>query len=214
MPDRFAPALLLEVFAFWFVLRWLLPAAVLLLLGRVLIGMMAIGTLGTLDQHHYVWAVFFAISAALALLLLRRWRMLDRRARRPRIRRLGRFAWRRVTPAAIATLCEQRIGVRVDAAAPVTLPGEPPARTVIALAGDAVWVLDDESSPTRPQIGRVLASWARQGLVSHVEPSRHGQTLELSWPTRGALVRGLIPAGPFADVFAGQLLADELERDG
>jgi hypothetical protein len=174
--------------------------------------MMAIGTLGTLDQHHYVWALFFAISAVLAWTLLRRWRMLDRRTRRPTIRRLGRFAWRRITPTALAALCEQRIGVRVDAAAPVTLPGQPPVSTVIALAGDALWVLDDESSPTRPRIGRALARWARRGVVAHVESSRRGEMVELSWPTHGAFVRGLIKPGPLADAFAGQLLADELAR--
>jgi hypothetical protein len=45
-----------------------------------------------------------------------------------------------------------------------------------------------------------------------VAPSRHGQTLEFSWPKHGALVRGIIKERPLADAFAGQLLADEFER--
>jgi hypothetical protein len=212
MPDRYAPALLLEVLAFWFLLRWLLPAAVLLLLGRVLIGMMAVGTLGTLDQHHYMWAAFFALSATLAWVLLRRWRAPSRQSRSPRFRAPAELAWRGVTPGALAALCEQRIGTRVDAAAPATFPGRPPTRTLIALAGDAVWVIEDESSPTRPRAGRVLARWARRGLVSHVERSRHGQTLELSWPQHGALVRATVPSGQLADGFAGHLVADELSH--
>jgi hypothetical protein len=83
---------------------------------------------------------------------------------------------------------------------------------VLALADDAVWVLGDDSSTTRPRVGRAVACWARRGLVSHTRPSHRGQTLELSWPKTGALVRGRLPAGPVGDVFAGHLLADEFAR--
>jgi hypothetical protein len=48
MPDRYAPALLLDVFAFRFVLRWLFPRRLVLLFGRLLILMMVVGTLGAL----------------------------------------------------------------------------------------------------------------------------------------------------------------------
>ena len=212
MPNRYAPALLLDVFALWFVLRWLLPAALLLLFGRLLNLMMVVGTLGTLAQHHYVWATFSAAAAWLSWAPLRRWR-----TSRPLIsahtpRLATRLSWRRVTPSAIATLCEQRIGSRVDAAAPATLSGSPSASVVLALADDALWVLDDDSSPTRPRVGRVVARWARRGLVSHSQPSHRGQTLELSWPRNGALVRGRIPAGRVGDAFAGHLVADEFAQ--
>jgi hypothetical protein len=209
MPDKHAPALLLEVLALWFVLRWVLPARLLLLFGRLLILMMVVGTLGTLAQHHYVWAAFFAAAATLAWSLLRRWRTSTSLRRRYSPRLPSQLLWRRVTPSAIAILCEQRIGTRVDAAAPATLSRSPSANVVLALAGDAVWVLGDDASLTLPRVGRVMACWARQGLVSHTQPSHRGQTLELSWPKTGALVRGLIPVRPLGDVFAGHLLADE-----
>jgi hypothetical protein len=212
MPDRYAPALLLEVFAFWFVLRWLLPAALLLLFGRLLILMMVVGTLGTLAQHHYVWAAFFAAAGWLSWSLLRRWRTSARVSRGHTRRLRARLSWRGVTPSTIATLCEQRIGTRVDAAAPATLSGLPSPGVVLALADDAVWVLGDDSSRTGPRVGRVMACWGRRGLVSHTQPSHRGQTLELSWPENGALVRGLIPVRPLGDVFAGHLLADEFAR--
>jgi hypothetical protein len=80
---------------------------------------------------------------------------------------------------------------------------------VLALAGDGVWVLEDESKLTRPGVGRVLGCWARQGLVAHVEQLRRGNLLELSWPARGALLRGVMPSGDTADLFAGYLVADE-----
>jgi hypothetical protein len=212
MPDRYAPALLLDVFAFWFVLRWLLPDGLLLLFGRLLILMMAVGALGTVAQHHYVWAAFFAAAAWLSWSLLRRWRK-PLALRRPHARRLpARLLWRGVTPSSIASLCEQRIGTRVDAAAPATLSGSPSASVVLALADDAVWVLGDESSPTCPRVGRVMACWARRGLVSHSRPSHRGQTLELSWPKNAALVRGVIPVRPLGDVFTGYLLADEFAQ--
>jgi hypothetical protein len=125
MPDRYAPALLFDVFACWFVLKRLLPRGLLLLFGRLLILMMVVGTLGTLAEHHYVWAAFFAAPAWLSWALLRRWHTSARptRARMPRLP--ARLLWRRVTPSAIAMLCEQRIGSRVDAAAPATLRGHP-----------------------------------------------------------------------------------------
>src|SRR5437764_174129 len=212
MPDKYAPALLLDVFAFWFVLRWLLPAALLLLFGRLLILMMVVGTLATLAQHHYVWAAFFAAAAWLSLFLLRRWRTSAQLGRAHTRRVPTRLLWRCVTPSAIATLCERRIGTSVDAAAAATLSGSPSANVVLALADDAVWVLADDSSATRPRLGRVMACWARQGLVSHTQPARRRQTLELSWPRNGALVRGVIPAGRIGDVFAGHLLADEFAQ--
>src|SRR5947209_13374003 len=159
MPDKYAPALLLDVFAFWFVLRWLLPRGLLLLLARLLILMMVVGTLGTLAQHHFVWAAFFAAAGWLAWSLLRRWRASARLSRGHTGRLRARLSWRGVTPSTIATLCEKRIGTRVDAAAPATLSGSPSASVVLALADDAVWVLGDGSSPTRPRVGRVMACW-------------------------------------------------------
>jgi hypothetical protein len=210
MPDRYAPALLLDVLAFWFVLRWVLSAAMLLLFARVLLAMLAVGLLVSLGQHHYVWAVSFAAAAALAWTLMR-WQ----RARPPAQPRRPHLspgqAWRRITPDAIDVLCERRIGDRVDAAAPVTISDQP---CVLALAGHALWVLEDSSSSRHPDVGRVLARWSRDELVSHVEPSGRGQLLELSWPSHGALVRGLMPAGAPADAFAGQLVADEFARRG
>jgi hypothetical protein len=83
---------------------------------------------------------------------------------------------------------------------------------VLALADDAVWVPRDDSSTTCPPVGRMMACWARRGLVSHAEPSRRGQKLELSWPQTGALARGVIGGRPHGDVFAAHLLADELAR--
>ena len=37
MADRYAPALFLEVLAFWFVLRWLLVGRAILFVGRMLV---------------------------------------------------------------------------------------------------------------------------------------------------------------------------------
>jgi hypothetical protein len=208
MPDRYAPALLLDVFAFWFVLRWVLPAAIVLLFARVLVALMAVGTLGALGEHHYVWTAFFAASAVLSWLLLRRWRGAGPRIKPMRLAPHARRAWRRVTPDAVAVLCERRIGERVDAAVPATLP--PSDHCVLALAGSALWVLEDSSGQSHPEVGRVLAAWARDELVSHLVPTRRGQQLELSWPRHNALVLAALPTGPLADAFAGQLLADEL----
>jgi hypothetical protein len=211
MPDRYAPALLLDVLALWFVLRWVLSAAMLLLFARVLLVMLAVGLLVSLGQDRFVSALFFAAATVLCWMLMRR----GRRARQPtesRTRRLSpSHAWRRVTSDEIGVLCERRIGDRVDAAAPITITDQ---RCVLALAGNAVWVLEDGSSSRHPEVGRVLARWSRDELVSHVEPSGRGQRLELSWPRHGALVRGLMPAGTPADAFTGQLVADELARRG
>jgi hypothetical protein len=208
MPDRYAPALLLDVFAFWFLLRWVLPVAIVLLFARVLLALMAVGTLGALGEHHYVWTAFFAASAVLSWLLLRRWRGVGPRIKPMRLVAHARRAWRRATPDAVAVLCERRIGERVDAAVPATLP--PSDHCLLALAGNALWVLEDRSRWSHPEVGRVLATWARDELVSHVERKRAAQRLELSWPRHGALVRAELPTGPLADAFAGQLLADEL----
>jgi hypothetical protein len=62
------------------------------------------------------------------------------------------------------------------------------------------------------QVGRVLACWDRATLVAHVEHCHRGERLELSWPRNGAFVRGVMPSGAAADVFAGQLAADELAK--
>lgn len=208
MAAKYAPALFLEVLVFWLVLRWLLLGRLILVFGRLLVLMMVVGALATLDQHHSVWTASFATSGALAWLLLRRWRGLPvlgrSRARMPWSR-----AWRGKSPAEVATLCERRLGLPVDAAAPATLT-EDRSRVMLALAGDGVWVLEDESGLSSAKIGRVLACWDRGGLISHIEPSSHRERFEFSWPRHGALVRGTMPSGPAADLFAGHLAADEL----
>ncbi len=212
MADRYAPALLLDVLAFWFVLGWLLTAAAVLFVGRLLVLMMVVGILGTLDQHHYVWAGFFAAATALAWVLLRRWH-------RRRVPREGRrlhaptsLAWRNVEPAELATMCERRVGLQVVAAVPTTIAATPDLHCVLALAGDGLWVLEDESRLTDPRVGRVLACWATRGLVAHVERLGRRDRLELSWPANGALVRGVTLPSTMADVFAGHLVADEFSR--
>jgi hypothetical protein len=209
MADRFAPALFLDVLVYWFVLRWLLPGRAILFVGRALVLLMVVGVLGTLDQHRYLWATCFAGSAVLAWALLRRWcgprcRMLSRGLRRRASR-----AWRHMTSDELATLCERRVGLQVDAAVPAAIAAD---RVVLALVGDGVWVLADESHVRRPQVGRVLACWARRGLVAPVARAKRQDLLELSWPERGALVRGVIPSGPTAELFAGHLVADEFAR--
>src|SRR5205085_10901655 len=117
-----------------------------------------------------------------------RWR---RRGVRPRFRVPGFLAWRSRSPTEVASLCERRIGLLVDAAAPATVAGDAPAHCVLALAGDGLWVLEDESRLRHPRVGRVLASWDRATLVSNVEHSRRGETFEFSWPRHGPLVRGV-----------------------
>lgn len=210
MADRYAPALFLEVLAFWFVLRWLLRGRAILFFRRVLVLMMVVGAVAMLGEHDYLWAACFAASALLALGLLRRWRSLPRR--RLRFRMLAFRPWQHTSPSDVATLCEQRVGLHVDAAAPAIVSSTPLTHCVLALAGDGVWVLEDESRPRRAQIGRVIACWDRTGMVAHVEGSRRGERFELSWPRQSALVRGVMPSGPCADLLAGQLIADEFAR--
>lgn len=60
MADGYAPALFLEVLAFWLLLRWLLTARLILFFGRILVLMMLVGVLGTLDERRYVWTACFA----------------------------------------------------------------------------------------------------------------------------------------------------------
>ena len=208
MADGYAPALFLEVLAFWFVLRWLLVARLIRFFGRLLVLMMTVGALSALDDHEWMWAASFAGSALLAWLLLRRWRGRAYRGLRSGHRLLTHG--RPSSADELAALCERRIGIHVDAAAPATVDADPPRRCVLALAGDGVWVLEDESRFRRPEIGRVLACWDRKGLVAHVEHSHRGERFELSWPRHGALVRVLARPGPSADLLAGHLVADEI----
>ena len=209
MPSRFAPALPLDVLVFWLMLRWLLPRPAVMVAGRLLVVMMFVGLLSSLHGGGFVTACFFAASAALAGWLELRF---ERPRRRPFSlpRALRLRAWRDTSPAAVAALCERRIGLQVDAACPASITADPPRPCVVALAGDGFWVLEDESGPTRARVGRVLACWARRGLVTHVEHSRRGDRLELSWPEHGVLVRAVLPSGAAADLFAGHLVADEL----
>lgn len=211
MADGYAPSLFLEVLAFWFILRWLLLPRLVLFLGRALILMLVVGLLGTLDEHRFVWAACFAGSAVLAWLLLRRWRR-SPTLRRPTFPHPNSLAWRGRSTDEMAILCEQRIGLRVDAAAPATLAAPAREHCMLALADDGVWVLEDESRLGHPRLGRVTACWDRTGLVAHVEHSRRGERFELSWPRAGALVRGVMPTGSPADQLAGQFVADELAR--
>jgi hypothetical protein len=208
MGDRYAPAVFLEVLTFWFVLRWLLVGRLVLFFGRLLVLMMVVGAIGTLGEHDYVWAACFAAAGLLSWLLLRRWR---RAGARSTFRRPSFLAWRSRSPTEVASLCERRLGLLVDAAAPATVAGDAPTRCVLALAGDGLWLLEDESRFRHPQVGRVIASWDRTTLVSHVEHSRRGETFEFSWPRHGALVRGIMPSGQPADLLAGHLVADKLE---
>jgi hypothetical protein len=210
MAVRYAPALFLEVLAFWFVLRWLLIGWAILFVGRVLVLMMIVGTLASLDKHHLVWATFFGGAALLAWAMLRRCR--GQRFPRPAVQFPSFNAWCGRSPTEVAALCERRIGLQVDAAAPATLVANPRSRCVLALAGDGVWVLEDESRMRLAQVGRVLACWDRAGLVAHVERCHRRERLELSWPRNGAFVRGMMPPGAAADLFAGQLAADELAK--
>jgi len=207
MADRYAPAVFLEVLTFWFVLRWLLVGRLVLFFGRLLVLMLVVGAIGTLGEHHYLWAACFAAAGLLSWLLLRRWR---RRGVRPTFGRPAFLAWRSRTPTEIASLCERRLGLLVDAAAPATVTGGAPAHCVLALADDGLWVLEDQSRFRHPRVGRVLASWDRTTLVSHVEHSRRGERFEFSWPRERALVRGVIPSGEAADLLAGHLVADQL----
>ncbi len=211
MADVYAPALFLEVLAFWFVLRWLLAARLILFFGRILVLMMLVGVLETVGEQRFVWAACFACSAVLAWVLLRRWRGKPHVA--PVMPRLFAFlAWRGKSADEVAALCERRIGVKVEAAAPAIVSGPRSAHCVLALAGDGVWVLEDQSRIRQTRIGRVLACWDRTGLVAHLGRSHRGECFEFSWPRRGALVRGRMPCGPAADQVGAQLIADELAR--
>lgn len=145
---KYAPALFLEVLAFWFVLRWLLLGRLILLVGRVLVLMMVVGALTALAEHHHVWAASFAGAALLAWQLLRGWRGLPAVSRH-RVRVPALLAWRGKSPTELAVLCEQRLGLQVDAAAPASLTDDRRSRFVPALAGDGVWVLEDESGVHR-----------------------------------------------------------------
>jgi hypothetical protein len=211
MAGRYALALFLEVLAFWFVLRWFLFRRAVVLIGRLLVLMMVVGALSTLGEHSYLWAACFVGAALLAWLLLRRWRGCPT-PRRPSVRLPMSLVWRGTRATELAALCERRIGLSVDAAAPASIAGRAPARCLLALAGDGVWVLEDESGIRCPGIGRVVACWDRNGLVAHLEHHRRAERFELSWPWRGALVRGVMPCGAPADQLAGQLVADELAR--
>lgn len=211
MAAKYAPALFLEVLAFWFVLRWLLTVRLVLYFGRVLALLMLVGVLGTLHEHRFVWAACFAGSALLAWILLRRWRH-GLVHHTPSLLMPTSLAWRRRSADEVATLCEQRIGLKVEAAAPATVKADPRGTWVLALAGAGVWVLEDESRLHRPRVGRVVACWDRQGVVAHLEHTRRGERFELSWPRRGALIRGTMPTGPSADQLAGVLPADELSH--
>jgi hypothetical protein len=211
MADQYAPALFLEVLAFWFLLRWFLAARLILFMARALVLLMIVGVLSTIDRREYVWALWFAGSALLAWLLLRRWRGVPYLGRRKLARR-RRHAWNHVSPGELAALCERRIGLTVDAAAPATIAADASPPCLLALAGDGVWVLEDESRLRCREVGRVLACWDRTGLVAHIQRSRRGERFELSWPREGRLVRGTMPRGAPTDLFAGHLAADELDH--
>ena len=193
-------------------LRWLLIGRVILLLGRLLVLMMVVGALSTVAEHHYAWTASFAGAGLLAWMLLRRWRGFPAVARHrvPRFRFPSLRAWQGKSATEVSSLCERRLGLPVDAAAPATLSGARRSRLVLALAGDGVWVLEDDSSLSHARIGRVLACWDRASLVSHIEHSDHRERFELSWPRHGALIQGTMPSGDAADLFAGYLATDEL----
>ena len=181
MADGYAPALFLEVLAFWFILRWLLTARMVLFVGRLLVLMMFVGARGTIDEHRFVWAGGFAGSALVAWLLLGRWRGRVVRGRRS-LRLPTSVVWRGQSADEVTALCERRIGLKVDAAAPASVTTTPPAHCVLALAGDGLWVLEDEPRLGRAAIGRVIACWDRTSLVAHVRHCRRGERFELSRP--------------------------------
>jgi hypothetical protein len=113
MADEYAPALFLEVLAFWLILRWFLAARLVPFFGRALVLLMLVGVLGTIDEHRFVWAACFTGSALLAWLLLRRWRARPTR-HRLRLPVLASLVWRRKSVDEVAMLCERRIGLKVD----------------------------------------------------------------------------------------------------
>jgi hypothetical protein len=124
MAERYAPALFLEVLAFWFVLRWFLAARLVLFFGRALVLLMLVGVLGTLDQRRFVWAACFAGLALLAWLLVRPWRARPTR-RRLSLPILSSLVWRGKSADEVAMLCERRIGLKVGAATPATVTAAP-----------------------------------------------------------------------------------------
>jgi hypothetical protein len=194
------------------VLRWLLTARAILLVGCLLVAMMVAGALEALAQHDYVWAAFCVGSAALGWALLRRWR-------HPSARRRSRWphspssrARRSVDPIGLAVLCERRVGMRVDAAVPATILSGPEPHCVLALAGERLWILADESRLVRPNVGCVIACWARRGLVAHVEHARRWERLELSCPSTAPWSAASRRRAQTADVFVGQLIAGEVGR--
>jgi hypothetical protein len=111
MAGRYAPALFLEVLAFWFILRWLLAARLVRFFGRALVLLMVVGVLGTIDEHRFVWAACFAGCALFAWILLQCWRGRPG-LERQRFRVPTSLAWRGRSADEVATLCERRSGSR------------------------------------------------------------------------------------------------------
>jgi len=70
----------------------------------------------------------------------------------------------------------------------------------------------DESRLGHRRVGRVIACWARRGLVANGQHARRRELLELSWRGHGAPVRATTRSGQLADAFVGHLVADELTR--
>jgi hypothetical protein len=212
MPGKCAPGLFLDVHAFWFVLRWLLR-------GRGCFSVRAPAHPHRAHQNarHTGRASLRVVGVlrrrGLALMVTPSPLAHPRTGQRDAYLPTGRPP--RVAPrysvlhrdALRAAHRRPRLRRGPDHALGVTVYS-----VVLALADDAVWVPRDDSSTTCPPVGRMMACWARRGLVSHAEPSRRGQKLELSWPQTGALARGVIGGRPHGDVFAAHLLADELAR--
>jgi hypothetical protein len=146
--------------------------------------------------------------AAFALTLLLWQRSPSRDASGASSRR-ARSLWSSVSAEELAMACERRIGRPVDAAVPVQIAPDQMV-CLLALSADALWILEDESHFTQRRLGRVVACWTTQGLVTHVEHIRGMDRFELSWPESRALVRADAPSGGLANRFAGSLLAAEL----
>jgi len=111
---------------------------------------MVVGAIGALGEHHYVWGACLADAVLLSWMMLRWWR---RSGVRSRFRRPAFLVWRSQSPTEVASLCERRLGLLVDAAAPATVADDAPTRCLLALAGDGVWVLEDQSRARHPQVG-------------------------------------------------------------
>jgi len=114
---------------------------------------------------------------------------------RRRFRVSTSLAWHGTSADEVATLCERRIGLKVDAAAPATVVRDAQMPCILALAATVSGCSRTNRAFWHPHIGRVLAYWDGKGLVAHVERSRHGERFEFSWPRRGALVCALMPHG-------------------